>query len=228
MGLDPFVKDKFNQTCLYYTCREGKFLCTKFLVEESRLNINEKDAYGQNPIYYAVREGKLDVVKFLIEKGADINVEDKFGQNCIFYSVRQGHVDVTQLLIDSGANINKVDKKKMSVYTFAIKNNQSDIANLLLMHGAVKPEPKAERDKKKKKPKTSSVSQQGQQIEASPEEIQQPKKFILVKVAEDGQKTPLTEEEYAKFKSEHQDISKLLDQKEEREKLAQSSPQEYL
>lgn len=191
------------------------------------MSVNEKDAYGQNPIYYAVREGKVDVVKFLIEKGADINVEDKFGQNCIFYSVRQGHVDVTQLLIDNGANLNKVDKKKMSVYTFAIKNNQIDIANLLVLHGAVKPAPKTERDKKQKKPKTSSSSQQYQQVELSPEKIQQPKKFILVRVTEDGQKTPLTDDEIAKFKGEHMDICKLLEQKEERDKLSESANQEY-
>jgi len=38
--LSPNEKDKFEQTCLYYTCREGKNLCSKFLEEEC--NLSEK------------------------------------------------------------------------------------------------------------------------------------------------------------------------------------------
>ena len=43
LGLDPKEKDKFQQTCLYYTCREGKSLCCKYLIDECNLNPNEID-----------------------------------------------------------------------------------------------------------------------------------------------------------------------------------------
>ena len=49
--LSPNLKDKFEQTCLYYTCREGKNLCSNYLVKECGLNVNEIDIYGQTPIY---------------------------------------------------------------------------------------------------------------------------------------------------------------------------------
>ena len=58
MGLDPNAKDKYSQTCLYYTCREGKILCSRYLIDECHLRVNEIDLYGQNPINYAVREGR--------------------------------------------------------------------------------------------------------------------------------------------------------------------------
>jgi len=44
-------KDKYNQTCLYYALREGKYESSKYLIEECNLPLNEKDIYGQNPIY---------------------------------------------------------------------------------------------------------------------------------------------------------------------------------
>ena len=37
-NVPPNLKDKYQQTCLYYTCREGKNLCSEFLVKECGLN----------------------------------------------------------------------------------------------------------------------------------------------------------------------------------------------
>jgi len=54
LGIDPLLKDNINQTVIYYACREGKFLCTKYLIEYG-CPINEKDLYLQTPVYYASR-----------------------------------------------------------------------------------------------------------------------------------------------------------------------------
>ena len=62
IGVNPLFKDKHQQTCLYYTAREGKYLASKYLIEECHLPINERDIYGQNPIYYSVRGGKFEIV----------------------------------------------------------------------------------------------------------------------------------------------------------------------
>lgn len=59
LGVDPLLKDKLHQTCLYYTCREGKYNTSKFLIEECHLPVNEKDVYGQTPIYYAASTGNI-------------------------------------------------------------------------------------------------------------------------------------------------------------------------
>lgn len=230
MGLDPNSKDKYSQTCLYYTCREGKVQCCKFLIDECGLRVNEIDLYGQNPIYYAVRDGKTEVVRLMIEKGSDINLEDKYGQNCIFYSVREGHYEVTELLIENGANVNQVDKKKMTPYSFAEKFNQGKIAELLLRSGAVKPEPKGEREKKSKKNVKQATSHIDKETknEMTIEEIQKPKKFILVRVDSEGRKFPLTEEEINKFKSENSNLFNYLENKEELKKLTENANKDLL
>jgi hypothetical protein len=54
LGVDPLWKDKIQQTALYYTCREGKYKTTEFLISKN-VPLNEKDFYQQTPVYYASR-----------------------------------------------------------------------------------------------------------------------------------------------------------------------------
>ena len=167
----------------------------------------------------------------MIEQGSDINIEDKYGHNFIFYSIRKGHYEVTELLIKNGANLNQIDKKKMTPYTFTEKFNQGKIADLLVEHGAIKPEPKSEKEKKKKmQTKTTPVKDQIQPIKAemSIEEIQKPKKFILVRIDSEGRKIPLSEEELSQFKEQNKELYTYLENKESRNHLTENSNKELL
>ena len=214
IGVNPLFKDKHHQTCLYYTAREGKYLTSKFLIEECNLPINEKDIYGQNPIFYSVREGKMNLCELFVEKGTDINLEDKFGQTCIFYAVRTGHYDIVKFLIKNGANINKVDKKKQTPVSFAVKMNHDNIVDLLVENGAIKPE-KKNNDKKNnnllnilKREKSQNVDpEKNKDLIAN---LQVPKKYVLVKIDKNGEKTPLSEEEYNEFMNNNPEINGLV------------------
>jgi ankyrin repeat protein len=231
-GLSPNLKDKFEQTCLYYTCREGKNLSSKYLVEECGLNANEIDIYGQTPIYYSVRDHKLETVKEMIDLGANINIEDKYGQTCLFYAIREGHYDIVELLIEKGANVNQVDKKKRTPYSFAEKYNFQNICDLLLKNGANKPISKINAEKRGRKEKKKSLKERfdndneenklnNENEELTVEEIQKTRKCYLIKI-ENGKKIPLTNEEINIFKKEHEDIYKYLVDEKEREKLKEN------
>ena len=221
LGIDPLFKDKYKQTCLYYAAREGKLLTCKFLVEECNIPINEKDIYGQNPIYYCCREGHLNVCKYLVEKGSDINLEDKYGQTCVFYAIKEGHYDIVDFLIKNGLNVNKIDKRKQTPVSYAEKMNQIKIMELLIQNGGIKGESKNKNKndnknkgkKNKKTPEEEFVNKQ-EMINS----IQKPKKNILVKVNENGEKIPLSKEEIEQFKINYPQVSKLLFEKEELEK----------
>jgi hypothetical protein len=229
-----------KQTCLYYTCREGKNLCSKYLVEECGLNVNEIDIYGQTPIYYCVRDNKLETVKLMIELGANINIEDKFGQTCLFYAIREGHMDIIELLIQKGANVNQVDKKKRTPYSFAEKYNFQNICDLLLKNGANKPISKINAEKRGRKEKKKNLKErydennneenknnnENDEILAL-EDIQKPRKCYLVKI-ENENKIPLTNEEIKIFKKEHEDIYKYLVDEKEREKLKENADKSLL
>ena len=219
LGIDPLFKDKYNQTCLYYAAREGKILTCKFLVEECKIPINDKDIYGQNPIYYSCREGHLNVCQYLIEKGSDINLEDKYGQTCVFYAIKQGHYDIVDYLIKNGLNVNKIDKRKQTPVSYAEKMNQIKIMELLIQNGGIKGESKNKNDNKnkgkrnKKTPEEEFINKQ-EMINS----IQKPKKNILVKVNENGEKIPLSKEEIEQFKINYPQVSKLLFEKDELDK----------
>lgn len=222
------MKDKHHQTCLYYCAREGKYLTSKFLIEECNTPVNEKDIYGQHPIYYSCREGKLDVCQLLLDKGADINMEDKYGQSCLYYAIRQGHYEIVEFLIKNGIDLNKVDKRKVSPILFAERNNQTKIADLLLQNGAIKPESKKKEKKEKKDKKKVEITPEEQMQNRMNliESIQKPKKFILVKINENGEKFPLNNEELEHFKKTNEDVINLLNNKEELKKLVDECPDE--
>ena len=232
IGVDPTYKDKHEQTCLYYTCREGKYLTSKFLIEECNVAINDKDIYGQNPIYYAAREGKLNVCELLVEKGADVNLEDKFGQSCLFYAIRQGQYDIVEFLIRNGIDVNKVDKRRQTPVSYAEKLNQTKILDLLLSNGGIKPEHSNNgkkcsstgggNKKDKKLLSTTSTGVNGDNKELIVE-IQQPKKNVLVKINENGNKVPLTNNELDAFKKEHPDVWELLMNKEKLTQLVDAT-----
>ena len=239
-GLSPNTKDKFEQTCLYYACREGKNLCIKYLVEECGLNVNEIDAYGQTPIYYCVRDHKIETVKLMIELGANINIEDKYGQTCLFYAIRENHIDIVELLIQNGVNVNQVDKKKRTPYSFAEKYNFQNICDILLKNGANKPISKISAEKRGRKEKKKSIKRfdnennnEENRINNENEElltledIQKPRKCYLVKI-ENGKKIPLTNEEIILFRKDHENIYKYLVDEKEREKLKESADKSLL
>ena len=240
-NLSPNLKDKYEQTCLYYTCREGKNLCSKYLVEECGLNVNEIDIYGQTPIYYCVRDHKIETVKLMIDLGTNINIEDKYGQTCLFYAIREGHVDIIELLIEKGANVNQVDKKKRTPYSFAEKYNFQNICDILLKNGANKPISKINAEKRgrkeKKKYSKEKFDNENNNEEnrinyendegLTSEDLQKPRKCYLVKIENDN-KIPLTNDEIKIFKKEHEEIYKYLVDEKEREKLKENADKSLL
>ena len=66
-GANAHFKDNYQQTILFYVCREGKEKCLDLLLEQG-LNLNDEDIYGQTPLYYAAKENRLNIIHKLIEK----------------------------------------------------------------------------------------------------------------------------------------------------------------
>jgi hypothetical protein len=60
------------------------------------------------------------------------------------------------------------------------------------------------------------------------EDIQKPRKFMLVKIKEDGTKVPLNEDEIEFLRKNHSDIFKYLDNKDERRELCDNAPKDLV
>lgn len=232
LGVNPKAKDKLMQTPIYYTARDGKYKCTEYLIH-CGAPINEKDFYLQTPIYYAARENQIEIVRLLLANKSEINEEDKYGQTCIFYAIKEGHYDIVKLLIDEGADVNKIDKKKHTPYTYALKFNQNQIAQMLLSRGAKdieKPEGKDKKAKNKNK-KTGGNLQANESLNTSnineeENEAMKPKKFVLVRVAPDGSKRALKQEEIEQFKNDFKQIAEFLYNEKKLEEFEKESPEQ--
>jgi ankyrin repeat protein len=66
-GANPHFKDSYQQTVLFYICREGKEKCLDLLLEHG-LSLEDEDIYGQTPLFYAAKENRLNIIHKLIEK----------------------------------------------------------------------------------------------------------------------------------------------------------------
>ena len=131
--------DIYDQTLLFYACRDGYTSLVEYLINEWKLNPDHRDKYQQTPMYYACRENKLPTLNLLLELNADINVVDSQGQTPLFYASKKGHIDICKALVDKGININHKDNKNTSAIQIAQKSNKYEIVNFLEEKGAEVP-----------------------------------------------------------------------------------------
>lgn len=169
----------------------------------------------------------MKICELLIEKGTDVNLEDKYGQTCIYYAIRQGHYDIVEYLIHHEADVNKIDKKKQMPVVYAEKMGQKHIAELLILNGGKRPEVKSKEKKYKNNKKEVEINDKQTKQELI-ENIQKPKKNVLVKIMPNGEKVPLTHSEIEKFKIENPEVTKYLFNKEHLAKMAMECNEEYL
>ena len=66
-GANPHFKDSYQQTILFYVCRDGKEKCLDLLLEQG-LSLMEEDIYGQTPLFYAAKENRLNIIHKLLER----------------------------------------------------------------------------------------------------------------------------------------------------------------
>ena len=104
-----------------------------------------------------------------------------------------------------------------------MKNNKDKIVELLVNNGGRKPEPKAKNNKEKNKKarkKSTDTDNNNQSKSEIISNIQTPRKYILVKIGPNGEKTPLEEEEYNQFVKTNKEIFDLLNNKENLQKMS--------
>lgn len=105
-GANPHFKDNYQQTVLFYVCREGKEKCLDLLLDVG-LCLDDEDIYGQTPLFYVAKENRLNIIHKLIEKRGikdqdlvNANHVDKIAQQtALFYASREGHFEMCKILI---------------------------------------------------------------------------------------------------------------------------------
>ena len=78
LGGSVFIKAADGMSPIHVACQNGNLDIVQYLVENFKVNINEKDFNGATPLHFASINGNSDLVAFLLSHGAKILV-DKFG-----------------------------------------------------------------------------------------------------------------------------------------------------
>ena len=112
-GADLNERDSFNQSPLFYACRDGQVECIKKMICFNA-DVNQRDQVRQTALFYAAREGNTEVVQALLDYGADVNLYDNKRQTALFFAKKRGHSETVRILIDKGAINTKDGRLKQS------------------------------------------------------------------------------------------------------------------
>lgn len=94
-GADINKRDILGKTMLMYAVENENFDLIKYLVEDLKVDINEKDDWGQNAIFYAT---KIEIARYLIYN--DINYKEANSIGLRAYEVMKynGYINVSTYL----------------------------------------------------------------------------------------------------------------------------------
>jgi ankyrin repeat protein len=136
---DPNIKDRFDQTALFYAINNANLDVVRLLLTRGS-NPNITDRYGRNALLYAIfclqkkshDEIYYAIIELLLEHAANPNMKDVLGLTALMYA--EYNQKVVELLLTHGADPNIKDSKGETALHHAIDN--STVLRLLLEHGA--------------------------------------------------------------------------------------------
>jgi ankyrin repeat protein len=126
-GANPSFKDNYQQTVLFYVCKDGKEKCLDLLLAEG-LSLDDEDLYGQIPLFYVAKENRMNIIHKLIEKKVNLNHIDKIaGQTALFYAAKEGHLDMCKVLVESGCDLTIQDTSGKIASHLARRQNRQEV-----------------------------------------------------------------------------------------------------
>jgi ankyrin repeat protein len=126
VGCQPYAS-------LHYAAYNGDLVVIKTLLENDRVNVNQKcDLERKSPLFVAAQNGHLSVVKYLIYKGADLNAKTAAGWTPLFVAAHNGHLSVVEYLVKSMADVNVITKKGQTVLDAAASKSHDHVVKFFL------------------------------------------------------------------------------------------------
>ncbi|KAJ0420985.1 ankyrin repeat-containing domain protein [Aspergillus carlsbadensis] len=138
-GADPNITGRRNQTILHDAVEAGCMEVVRFLVGNSKTDVNARDLAGSTPLFVAVEHGRLEILDLLLGR-ADIDVN--YRGNASFYSplrkaVEDKQVDVVKALVrHPGVDLEDPDLQGRTPLFIAAGTDCLEMVNVLLDAGA--------------------------------------------------------------------------------------------
>lgn len=100
------IRDGDGRGLLQAAAVKGRINVCRYLLEELKLNVDEKDKEGYTALLHASLEGDLSTVEYLIESGADPAALNKHDTTALHLAALEGNIEVIKFLLSKGANVN--------------------------------------------------------------------------------------------------------------------------
>ncbi|ADG70338.1 Ankyrin [Brachyspira murdochii DSM 12563] len=91
-GADISKRDILGKTILMYAVENEHLDLIKYLVEELKVDINEKDDWGQNAVFYAT---KIDIARYLIYNNINYTEPNSIGLRAYEVMKYNGYINVS-------------------------------------------------------------------------------------------------------------------------------------
>ncbi|KAG5626379.1 hypothetical protein H5410_011597 [Solanum commersonii] len=124
------VKDAKKRGSLHFAAGEGKIDLCKYLMEDLKIDVNEKDKEGETAVLNAARHGHTATVQYLIYKGADPAILSTSGA-ALHNAARNGHIELVELFLLMGVDIDLKSDVGTSLM-WAVDHSQEDVVKVLL------------------------------------------------------------------------------------------------
>ena len=95
-GIDVNHKNKFKNSALLLACCHGQAGVVRLLLQDSRVNVNDRDDDGCTPLWHAARNGHVDVIRWMIVSLREVDFTFP-GGICEAFEGKPGEMKVVKL-----------------------------------------------------------------------------------------------------------------------------------
>ena len=126
------------ETELHKAARDGDLNEVTSLIDEEKLNVNEKGAQGRTALHRALGSGHHECAQLLISKGADVNISDTLKRTSLHWASMgpaPGNVQCCEIVFEHGdgeAMMSKATKSGSTPLHSATGTCRADVVRFLV------------------------------------------------------------------------------------------------
>ncbi|GIC89717.1 uncharacterized protein Aud_006142 [Aspergillus udagawae] len=110
-GVDVHARSKTNGSILHRAAEGGRVDTAQWILDHSRLTVNETGSHGWTPLHSAVFAYQITMTKYLLEHGADPNIGSNPGNHTALHYAAFSHraeadSPLVRYMIQYGADVN--------------------------------------------------------------------------------------------------------------------------
>ena len=127
-GINLFPKVKFEESLVYRAIKNGDFVMSKYLIE------NSPNEYKSNKtiLDLAVASQNDNIINYVLDKGFAINTLNK---ELLFWAIKNNKLDLCEKFLINTSNMSLKDKDSRSLLMASVIYDVSDIFDLLISKG---------------------------------------------------------------------------------------------